>query len=200
MFPFGPDELLGGGLAHGLGQSLAGQRVLGGQDAVVEGLPAGRHGEPEVRTLQRRRGRRREKARGHTHEGERGREEATANPKVTEIRSDRLVLNAAAVLDGADRAVLSVSLPASASLSSLLSFFLSLSGVVTCRRAQSREGGEGSKRAGALDRRSAGRTRFDRPTGGSEAGSHRSQRAPPFLVALAFQKSPGNLGRIVRIR
>ena len=38
MFPFRSHELLGGGLAHGLGQALAGQGVLGRQHPVVERL------------------------------------------------------------------------------------------------------------------------------------------------------------------
>ena len=38
VFPFRSHELLGGGLAHGLGQALAGQGVLGRQHPVVERL------------------------------------------------------------------------------------------------------------------------------------------------------------------
>ena len=38
MFLLGPDQLLGGGLANGFGQPLAGQRVSGGQDPVVQRL------------------------------------------------------------------------------------------------------------------------------------------------------------------
>lgn len=38
VLPFGTDELLGGGFANGLGKSLSGEGVPGGQDPVVEGL------------------------------------------------------------------------------------------------------------------------------------------------------------------
>ena len=40
MLPLGRDELLGGGLAHRLGEALAGDGVLGGEDAVVDRLAA----------------------------------------------------------------------------------------------------------------------------------------------------------------
>ena len=40
VLPLGRDELLGGGLAHGLGQALAGDGVFGGEDAVVYRLAA----------------------------------------------------------------------------------------------------------------------------------------------------------------
>ena len=40
MLPLGRDELLGSGLAHGLGQALAGDGVFGGEDAVVYRLAA----------------------------------------------------------------------------------------------------------------------------------------------------------------
>ena len=40
MLPLGSDELLGGGFAHGLGEALSRDGVLGGEDAVVYGLAA----------------------------------------------------------------------------------------------------------------------------------------------------------------
>ena len=40
VLPLGRDELLGGGLAHRLGEALAGDGVLGGEDAVVDRLAA----------------------------------------------------------------------------------------------------------------------------------------------------------------
>ena len=40
MLPLGRDELLGGGLAHRLGEALARDGVLGGEDAVVDRLAA----------------------------------------------------------------------------------------------------------------------------------------------------------------
>ena len=40
VLPLGSDELLGGGFAHGLGEALSRDGVLGGEDAVVYGLAA----------------------------------------------------------------------------------------------------------------------------------------------------------------
>ena len=43
MFSFRTDEFFGGGLAHGLSQSLSGDGVFGGQDSVVECLSSPGH-------------------------------------------------------------------------------------------------------------------------------------------------------------